>query len=276
MNSLDEWNEEDDEHAGRHAQQVQIIARRRQETDFNQEEDEQQAHQALQRSFTAWWSWPLLRSSMPRKKLTRFAELKTLPNVYEFPQGLAGQWHDKVFQNSQPIVLELACGAGDYVMGLAPLFPGKNFIGVDIQGERLWYGAKSALEKQLNNAIFIRTDINQLAEHFGKEEIAEMWITFADPHPRTGNINKRLTSAHFINIYRQILQPGALVHLKTDSDLLYQYTLAVIKAEKLRLEEQQDDVYATTKIPAELNIQTYYEKQHLAAGKTIKYLCFTL
>lgn len=213
---------------------------------------------------------------MPRKKLIRFAELKALPNVYEFPQGLAGQWQQKVFQNDQPIILELACGAGDYAIGLAEIYSTKNLIGVDVQGERIWYGAQHALAKNLTNAVFLRTDINYLAECFAKQEISEIWITFPDPHPRKAKASKRLTSAHFLNIYRQIVKPGAPIHLKTDSELLYKYTLKIIKEEKLQLLQQSDDIYGSAQIPAELNIQTYYEKKHRAAGKTIKYLCFTL
>lgn len=213
---------------------------------------------------------------MPRKKLIRFEELKAFPNVFEFPEKMAGKWQRDVFKNAQPIILELGCGAGEYTMGLAHLHPKKNFIGVDLQGERLWYGAKAALANLADNIAFLRVDIGQLSEYFAPDEISDIWITFADPYPRKGKENKRLTSPYFLKNYKAILKKGGKINLKTDSDLLYEYTLSVIKEQKLTIIEQIDDVYALPAPAAELKIQTYYEKKHLAQGKTIKYLQFTL
>lgn len=213
---------------------------------------------------------------MPRKKLIRFEELKEMSNVFEFPSDIAGKWGSDVFKNTNPIVLELGCGAGEYTMGLARMNPNKNFIGIDLQGERIWYGAKDALSNSIQNVAFLRVDIGKLNEYFVKDEVEEMWITFADPHPRSGREGKRLTSPYFLNIYKEVLKNGGNINLKTDSDLLYQYTLEVLKKENKRLIERLDDVYKLEELPAELKIQTYYEKKHLALGKTIKYLRFTL
>lgn len=226
-----------------------------------------------------------------RNKLQKFAEVLSFPNVYENfdatnpslagengqPVDLRGQWAAKHFQNSQPITLELACGKGDYALGLAQAFPQRNFIGVDIKGARIWRGAKSALELGLNNVAFLRTRIEQIALFFEPGEVDEIWITFPDPFLRNSKSNRRLTSSPFLQQYRKILKPGGLVHLKTDDPTLYEFTLEVLQEEKDVVVEYNDgDIYAKPLPMPELEIKTFYEKQHLAIGRTIKYVRFRL
>ncbi len=213
---------------------------------------------------------------MGRKKLLRFAELNELENVFEFPSDIKGKWNLEVFKNNNPIVLELGCGAGEYTIGLAKLHPDKNFIGVDIQGERIWYGSKLATNEGLNNVMFLRTSISQLVDYFDANEVSEIWITFADPHPRSGKTRKRLTSLFFLNIYKQVLAKNAFINLKTDSELLYKYTLEVIEEQKLIISQNMPSIYDLPKLSPELQIQTFYERKHLAMGKKIKYLQFKL
>lgn len=226
-----------------------------------------------------------------RNKLQKFAEVLSFPNVYENfdatnpslagengqPVDLRGQWAAKHFQNSQPITLELACGKGDYALGLAQAFPQRNFIGVDIKGARIWRGAKSALELGLSNVAFLRTRIEQIALFFEPGEVDEIWITFPDPFLRNSKSNRRLTSSPFLQQYRKILKPGGLVHLKTDDPTLYEFTLEVLQEEKDVVVEYNDgDIYAKPLPMPELEIKTFYEKQHLAIGRTIKYVRFRL
>lgn len=226
-----------------------------------------------------------------RNKLEKFAELLGFPNVYENfdvhqPEltglngktvDLRGKWSSEHFKNDRPIVLELACGRGEYSLGLARLFPEKNFIGVDIKGARIWKGAKIALEEKLNNVAFLRTRIEQITHFFDEKEVSEIWITFPDPFLRKSKANRRLTSPNFLKRYRQILQRKGLVHLKTDSPELYEFTQEVIQEdEQVVLITQNEDIYAGELPIKELAIQTYYERMHLADGRTIKYLCFTI
>jgi len=157
---------------------------------------------------------------MAHKKLIRFAELKTFHNVLENPKDMPGKWNN-FFENKNPVILELACGKGEYALGLGELFPDKNFIGVDLKGNRIWVGAKKALDQNLNNVAFLRTQIDKINEHFAKEEVSEIWITFPDPQLRKSKAKKRLTHPKFLRHYQQILKPGGLIHLKTDSPDLY-------------------------------------------------------
>lgn len=224
-----------------------------------------------------------------RNKLQKFAEVLSFPNVYENfdakAPGLAGEngervemkghWRSRHFGNDHPLTLELACGKGDYALGLAQRFPERNFIGVDIKGARIWRGAKTALEKGLKNVAFLRTRIEQIALFFEKNEVDEIWITFPDPFLRDSKANRRLTSAMFLGQYRKILKPGGLVHLKTDEPNLYDFTLETLAAQRdYSLQYHDDDIYAKPLPMPELEIKTFYEKQHLAAGKTIKYVRF--
>lgn len=211
---------------------------------------------------------------MPRKKLIRFAEIATFENVIENPRDLRGQWNEKIFGNSNPITLELACGKGEYSLGLAERFPEQNFIGMDKKGERIWVGAKKAREKNLKNVVFVRTDIEQIADIFAENEISEIWIVFPDPYPRPSRASRRLTSPALLDSYKRILVPDGLVHLKTDDQDLYNYTLDVLKKREFRALKSVDDLYAGRIDDEILEIRTAYEKRHLAEGRTIKYISF--
>ncbi len=211
---------------------------------------------------------------MAQKKLIRFAQLKTFPNVLEYPEQMAGKWHS-FFKNDQPIVLELACGRGEYTIGLAAMHPDKNFIGVDVKGNRMFIGAKYALAKELNNAAFLRTQIEMLTNYFAPGEVDEIWITFPDPQLRTSTAKRRLTHPRFLRLYNQVLKPGGNINLKTDSPALFAFTKKVIELYRLFLVEEMDDVYANPHHPA-LDIKTHYEGLDIAQSKKIHYLQFQL
>lgn len=229
---------------------------------------------------------------MARKnKLHKFAEVLSFPNVYEcynvqmpqlvgagmVPVDLKGNWSKTHFQNDNPITLELACGGGEYTVGLARNFPDRNFIGVDVKGNRLWKGAKTAMEEGLNNVAFLRTRIEIIEHFFALDEVSEIWITFPDPFPRASKVNRRLSSPLFLEKYRKLLKPGGLVHLKHDDSDFYQFTLDTIaEDERNTLLFNSADIYAAPLPYPELGIQTLYESFHLAAGKTIKYVRFRI
>lgn len=212
---------------------------------------------------------------MGQKKLVRFAELKTFPNVLQYPEDLKGKWHE-FFHNDHPIILELACGKGEYAVGLGQLYPEKNFIGIDQKGNRIWVGAKKALQLQLTNVAFLRIQIDQVNDYFQSNEVSEIWITFPDPQLRTGKAKKRLTHPKFLRLYKQILIPGGFIHLKTDSPKLYQFTKLVIEKYDCMLLEDRDDVYRWNDISDELKIKTYYESLDIAGSNRIHYLKFSL
>src|ERR1043166_2192155 len=177
---------------------------------------------------------------MAHKKLKRFAELKTFSNVLQFPLNMAGKLNS-FFKNENPIVLELACGKGEYAVGLGEMFPQKNFIGIDLKGNRIWVGAKKALQNNLSNVAFLRTQIDKIAEYFSQNEIAEIWITFPDPQLRTSKSKKRLTHPKFLRLYQQFLFPDGPIHLKTDSPDLYQFTKLVIEMYGCKLHQDYDN-----------------------------------
>ena len=212
---------------------------------------------------------------MAQKKLFRFAQIKIFPNVLEYPTGMKGQW-DQLFKNENPVVLELACGRGEYTIGLASLFPGQNFIGVDIKGNRIYIGAKKALDNSLANAVFLRTQVEKITDYFSEEEVADIWITFPDPQLRGSKAKKRLTHPRFLRLYREILRPGGSVNLKTDSPELYRFTKTVIELYKLDLIEDLDNVYSHPGISETLKIRTHYEDLDIAQSKKIHYLKFML
>lgn len=212
---------------------------------------------------------------MGQKKLIRFEELKGFPNVLQFPQGIAGKWSG-FFNNEQKITLELACGKGEYAVGMGLLYPGRNFIGVDLKGNRIWVGAKKALQHELRNVGFLRTQIDQVSEYFAAGEIEEIWITFPDPQLRWSKVKKRLTHPKFLRLYQQILKPGGLIHLKTDSPELYQFTKLVTEMYDCTIHTDYDNVYLQTEIPEELKIKTHYEGLDIAGSNRIHYLCFSL
>jgi tRNA (guanine-N7-)-methyltransferase len=212
---------------------------------------------------------------MSQKKLLRFAELNTFPNVLQFPKDIAGKWND-FFKNNNPITLELACGKGEYAVGLGKLFPQRNFIGVDLKGNRIWVGAKKALQNNLPNVAFLRTEIDQMTEYFNKNEVSEIWITFPDPQLRRSKAKKRLTHPKFLRLYQQFLAPGGLIHLKTDSPALYFFTKTVIDMYGCSLHKYADDVHNEKPVAEELKIQTHYESLDIAGSNRIHYLCFSL
>lgn len=212
---------------------------------------------------------------MAQKKLKRFNEIKTFKNVLEYPENAKGKWSD-FFNNDSPITLELACGKGEYAIGLAQLFCDKNFIGVDIKGNRMWVGSKYALNNNLQNVAFLRTQIQKIDSYFNESEVAEIWITFPDPQLRLSKADKRLTHPRFLRLYNKILKPGGKIHLKTDSPHLYTFTKDVIKLHQLILISDTDDVYKDDIISEELNIKTHYENLDISKSKKIFYLCFSL
>lgn len=219
---------------------------------------------------------------MAKNKLQKFEEVDRFPNVFEYTdydEGTPkpkGTWHKEIFENDNPIVLELACGKGEYAVNLARRNPDKNYIGIDKKGWRLWKGAKQAIKEPLQNVHFMRIFIDHLAEYFEKNEVDEIWITFPDPYLRDSQSSKRLTSPKFLGIYRKILSSNATIHLKTDSDELYNFTHETLAEEKCKIIDRVDDVYAERPNDPILTIQTFYEKMHLEEGKTIHYVSFRL
>lgn len=189
---------------------------------------------------------------------------------------IKGHWHEKVFKNQNPIVLELGCGKGEYTIALSQRYTDKNFIGVDIKGARLWKGAKYATENALPNVAFLRTRIEFITSLFAENEVSEIWVTFADPQPNKPK--KRLTSHQFLAKYKTFLKPDGIIHLKTDSILLHESTLEVIREGGHKLLEANNDIYAPESHVAEeiTSIKTFYESQFLAKGMPITYLKFVL
>ena len=212
---------------------------------------------------------------MGQKKLKRFAEILDFPNVLQNPEGMPGNWKN-IFKNDNPITLELACGKGEYALGLARMYPDRNFLGVDVKGNRLWVGAKTALKEKLENVCFMRTQIDRIASYFNKAEVESIWLTFPDPQLRTSKNSKRLTHPKFLGFYQQILVPGGSIHLKTDSPSLYRFTKWVIGLHNLELVEDIGDLYTLDNISEELKIKTHYEKLDIAQSNTVHYLHFRL
>jgi tRNA (guanine-N7-)-methyltransferase len=212
---------------------------------------------------------------MGQKKLIRFAELKTFSNVLQFPEDMQGSWKH-YFGNQNPLVLELACGKGEYTIGLGELYKNKNFIGVDIKGNRLWVGSKKATDHHLSNVAFLRIQIERLTDFFATEEVDEIWITFPDPQLRLSKSKKRLTHPRFLRLYYQVLKPGGKIHLKTDSPDLYFFTKKVIEMYGCSICKDLKDLYGEPGLPPELHIKTHYESLDIAKSNTIFYVSFTL
>ena len=212
---------------------------------------------------------------MGQKKLIRFEAIKGYENVFEYPVNAKGTWNE-FFKNNNPITLELACGKGEYAVGLGNMHPNRNFIGIDIKGNRIWRGATNALEQGLKNVAFIRSLIDKVPDYFNQSEIDEIWITFPDPQLRGSKAKKRLTHPKFLRLYQQILKHGGTIHLKTDSPDLYQFTKLVINLFELRLLEDMDNVYAGANIKPELHIKTHYEGLDIAGSNRIHYLSFSI
>lgn len=214
-----------------------------------------------------------------KNKLKRFGDIARFENVFEYTDfedkpTPKGKWHTEVFENENPIVLELACGKAEYTIYLAERNPDKNYIGIDLKGNRIWKGANYALKHQMKHVRFIRMLIDHLPDYFEKGEVDEIWITFPDPHLRESRSKQRLTSPKFLNIYRKILKPGSTIHLKTDSDELYDFTLETIQEEGCDIIKKVDDIYTEMPDSELLTHKTFYEKKHLKAGKTIHYVSY--
>lgn len=218
-----------------------------------------------------------------KNKLKRFKENETFSNVIQPTREevlnntleLKGNWNRYFFKNENPIILELGCGKGEYSVNLAKMFPEKNFLGIDIKGARFWRGAKTALEENIPNVGFMRTQIELVDLIFAENEIDEIWITFPDPQIKYTRTKHRMTNPDFLNKYKKILKPNGMVHLKTDSEYMHGYTLGLLQGLGLNIEYAHHDVYGTTNAPKEVtDIQTYYESQYLALDKKITYLRF--
>ncbi len=211
---------------------------------------------------------------MGQKKLIRFEAIKSFPNVLQYPEGMAGQWSG-FFRNDNPITLELACGKGEYTVALAKMHPHRNFIGIDLKGNRLYVGAKKCLKENIANTAFLRTHIDKITGYFQPGEAKEIWLTFPDPQLRRSRAKKRLTHPRFLRLYQQILIPGGLIHLKTDSPILYEFTKLVTGLYQIPLLEDSDDIHAGP-MKEELKITTHYESLDIAGSSRIHYLCFAL
>ena len=221
---------------------------------------------------------------MSKGKLAKFADMETYENVFQYPFSvvsdvpfdMSGHWNEQYFKNSNPIVLELGCGKGEYTVGLAKRYPHLNFIGVDIKGARMWTGATQALQEGLKNVAFLRTNIEIIDRFFAPGEVQEIWLTFSDPQMK--NPRKRLSSTYFMERYRRFLTDNGIIHLKTDSNFLFTYTCYMVERNQLPVElktsdlyKEQDQAYAEA-----ASIQTYYESMWLARGLNIKYIKFHL
>ena len=217
---------------------------------------------------------------MTRQKKRRFAENKLRANLVEsgkdFYDEIKGKWHLKVFTDQQPIVLELGCGKGEYTLGLAQAFPNRNHIGVDIKGDRLWVGSGIALREGIQNAAFLRTQIQFLEHFFKKGEIEEIWVTFPDPRPKEKDDKRRLTAPRFLAIYQNLLKPDGWLKFKTDNTELFNYTLELINKNRISVKNLAftHDLYNSEYVFEHYEIKTKYERKFAALGETIKYLKF--
>ena len=223
---------------------------------------------------------------MSKGKLEKFAEMETFTNVFQYPFSvlkqrsfeMKGHWCETYFHNSNPIVLELGCGKGEYTVELARLFPCVNFIGVDIKGARMWKGAKMAIEEKLPNVAFLRTNIEFIDHFFGANEVQEIWLTFSDPQMK--NVHKRLTSTFFMARYRRFLEDRGVIHLKTDSNFLFTYTSYMVEKNGFPQLFRTEDLYHAEGIDTQtrkiLSIRTYYENMWIERGLNIRYLKFQL
>lgn len=222
---------------------------------------------------------------MGKDKLKRFAENLTFKNLFQYlyedlqnPDSfpLKGKWRTDYFKNDHPIIVEVGCGKGDYTTGLASMYPEKNFIGFDRQGARLWRGCRNAIENNLENVAFVRTNIQFIEHFFAPDEVDEIWVTFPDPQPSKPNHRKRLTSPTFLKRYSNILKPDGIMHLKTDSDFFFDFTLETIAEGKHEILFKSHDLYADEVKDDVSKIQTFYEKMWLEQGLKIKYVRFKI
>ncbi len=221
---------------------------------------------------------------MGKGKLKKFQDNARFEHVIEpevkgyvaSDHALKGNWNTTFFKNKQPLVLELGCGKGEYSVGLARMFPEKNFIGVDIKGARIWKGAKTSFEEGLKNVAFLRTRIEVITSFFAPDEVDEIWITFPDPQMKKRRAKKRLTSSGFLARYQIFIKNNALVHLKTDSTFLYEYTNEVVRVNQLKVIKNTPNLYGESWTDQMLSIQTHYEQIHIDEGDRINYIVFEL
>lgn len=220
-----------------------------------------------------------------KNKLKRFKENETFNNVIQPSReaiidgsfDMKGKWTKDFFGNDKPLVLELGCGKGEYTVGLAKRFPEYNFLGIDIKGARFWRGAKTAIEEKIDNAKFLRTQIELIDLIFATNEVSEIWITFPDPQIKYQRTKHRLTNAEFLKKYNHILKKEGVVNLKTDSEFMHGYTLGLLHGMGHEVIDAHHDIYSNTEAPEELtSIQTFYEQQYLEKGKPITYIKFRL
>jgi tRNA (guanine-N7-)-methyltransferase len=212
-----------------------------------------------------------------KDKLRKFTEINSFPNVYQLEAGkeLQGKWAEQHFKNNNPIVLELACGKGEYAVNMAKLFPEKNFIGIDYKGNRLWRGARTGVDENIPNVAFLRIQIEGILEFFGPGEIDEIWITFPDPQPQDSREKKRLTFPGFLDKYKVLLKPGGKINLKTDNDGLYKYTAEKVEELDLVCHKSTEHLYTSALYDDVLKIKTHYERIYLKHDKNINYIQFS-
>jgi len=223
---------------------------------------------------------------LAKRKLQRFAENETFEHFFqpgweELSAGfsLRGNWRSGFFRNDKPLIIEMGCGKGEYTVDLSGKYPERNFIGIDKKGARMWRGAKTSIEANRPNVAFLRIRAENICQVFGPAEVDEIWITFPEPQPNSPRHSKRFTSPEFIERYRKLLKPGGLIHLKTDNDMFYNYTLDVISEQGHKLLYSNNDLYANpddSEVKDVIDVQTHYEKIWLSQGLTIKYLKFKL
>lgn len=220
-----------------------------------------------------------------KNKLKRFRENETFSNVFQPTRDeliagkfeLKGQWNKRFFKNDNPLVLELGCGKGEYSVGLAQRYPERNFIGIDIKGARFWRGAKTAIDEQLDNVAFVRTQIELIEHVFAEDEVDDIWITFPDPQIKYKRTKHRLTNSEFLLKYRKVLKAEGTINLKTDSEFMHGYTLGLLHGEGHEILHSNHDVYKNEYSPKEVvEIQTFYEKQYLEKEKPITFIKFKL
>ena len=216
-----------------------------------------------------------------RKKLKRFKQNEERENVIqpgkEFFKQIKGNWRSMYFKNDNAIVLEVGCGRGEYTTGLAKIFPHKNFIGADIKGVRIWAGSNLADRENLHNVVFLRIQVQSIEKFFEKNEVNEIWLTFPDPRPKLSDERRRLTCPRFLDLYKNILHPRGLIHLKTDNENLFDYTLQIIsQREDVKDIEYTRDLYKSDMLSEHYGLQTKYEREYQEQGQAIKYLRFRL
>ena len=217
-----------------------------------------------------------------KNKLQRFSEMESFGCVLQYPRHVLidsgfpykGSWNTDFFDRTNPITLELGCGKGEYTVGLAKTNPDRNYIGVDIKGARMWKGAKEVESSGMDNAAFLRTEIELISQFFDPDEVDEIWITFPDPQMQ--KVRKRLTSSRFLNSYRSFLKKDGVVNLKTDSPFLYEYTKRLVALNGFDVIMMTDDLYGSGNTDPVTSIKTFYEQQWLSRGKTIKLISFRI